>query len=180
MYFDDICQAGPGVVLLEEAREILEPHVLAAMTQETKQLVLIGDHLQLRPKVNSYNLTAEEGERYDLNHSLFERLIHAGYPHTTFLKQHRMYPEISALVRNLMYPDLGDDEKTKSRTAPQDLQDRVIFIDHNHPVANFVEIADNRDEGLSKANAMCSRLSLYRRLSSIWDSRAMEPTDWLN
>lgn len=80
MFFDDIHQAAPGIVLLEEAGEILESHVLAAITTDTKQLVMIGDHLQLRPKVNSYTLTTEKGEGYELNVSLFKRLIHAGYP----------------------------------------------------------------------------------------------------
>ena len=146
-YSGAICQVAPGVVLLEEAGEILESHVLAAMTQETKQLVLIGDHRQLRPKVNSYDLTTEKGDGYELNVSLFERLIHAGYPHTTLLKQHRMCPEISTLVRNLMYPELQDDDRTKNRPAPRGLQDRVIFIQHDHPEVKFAQISDSRDEG---------------------------------
>jgi superfamily I DNA and/or RNA helicase len=162
MYFEDIGQTAPGVVLLEEAGEILEPHVLAALTQETKQLVLIGDHLQLRPKVNSYNLTTEKGDGYDLNISLFERLIHVGYPHTTLSKQHRMCPEISTLVRGLMYPGLEDDEKTTGRATPRGLQDRVIFIQHNHPEVNFAEISDKRDEGSkqSKRNIFEAELVL--------------------
>ena len=149
MYSEVICQAAPGIVLLEEAGEMLESHVLAAMTQGTKQLILIGDHRQLRPKVKSYNLTTEKGDGYDLNVSLFERLIRSGYPHTTLLKQHRMCPEISTLVRGLMYPDLEDDEKTKSRPRPRGLRDRVIFIQHNHPELEFSEILDRQD-GSSK------------------------------
>ncbi|KAJ5115583.1 P-loop containing nucleoside triphosphate hydrolase protein [Penicillium atrosanguineum] len=162
MYFADICQAAPGIVLVEEAGEILESHVLAAMTQETKQLVLIGDHLQLRPKVNSYSLTTEKGDGYDLNVSLFERLIRTGYPHTTLLKQHRMCPEISTLVRDLMYPELEDDDKTKIRPPPRGLQDRVIFIQHNHPEVEFSEISDSRDEGSkqSKRNTFEAELVL--------------------
>ena len=62
MYARDIRQAKPGIVLLEEAGEILESHVLTAMGPETKQLVLIGDHQQLRPKINSYALSVEKGE----------------------------------------------------------------------------------------------------------------------
>ena len=83
MYARDIRQAKPGIVLLEEAGEILESHVLTAMGPETKHLVLIGDHQQLRPKINSYALSVEKGEGYDLNRSLFERLVLAGYPHST-------------------------------------------------------------------------------------------------
>lgn len=43
-YSDDIRAASPGVLLVEEAGEILESHVLTAMGPETTQLILIGDH----------------------------------------------------------------------------------------------------------------------------------------
>lgn len=45
-------------VLVEEAAEIVELHVLAAMPATAQRLVMIGDHQQLRPKVNSYDLQA--------------------------------------------------------------------------------------------------------------------------
>ena len=45
-------------VLVEEAAEIVEPHVIAALPPTAKQLIMIGDHQQLRPKVNSYSLQA--------------------------------------------------------------------------------------------------------------------------
>jgi hypothetical protein len=43
-YGDDIQAASPDVLLVEEAGEILESHVLTAMAEETTQLILIGDH----------------------------------------------------------------------------------------------------------------------------------------
>ncbi|KAK4552285.1 hypothetical protein LTR86_010455 [Recurvomyces mirabilis] len=139
---------GPGIVLVEEAGEVLESHVLTALTKATKQLILIGDHQQLRPKVNNYELTVEKGKGYDLNCSLFERLIKAGYPHTTLQEQHRMPPEISALVRKLTYPYLVDAESTSTREPIRGLRSRVVFIDHRQPeVAS--KIADRRDEGAS-------------------------------
>lgn len=147
MYSKDLRTVSPGITLLEEAGEILESHVLTALTQDTEQLVLIGDHMQLRPKINSYALSVEKGDGYDLNVSLFERLIHMDYPHTTLLKQHRMCPEISSLVRNLTYPNLEDDPKTKNRSMPKGLQDRVIFLQHEHKEATFAEVSDKRDEG---------------------------------
>lgn len=147
MYSKDIRQASPGIVLLEEAGEILESHVLTAMGPETKQLVLIGDHQQLRPKINNYALSVEKGQGYDLNRSLFERLVLAGYPHSTLAKQHRMCPEISSLVRHLTYPELEDDPKTLTRPRCRGLQGRVVFIDHRNPEAKFTNISDRRDEG---------------------------------
>lgn len=41
------------------------------MKAHTEQLILIGDHQQLRPKC-SYKLSVEQGDGFDLNQSLFE------------------------------------------------------------------------------------------------------------
>jgi hypothetical protein len=154
-YVEDIQKASPGIVLVEEAGEILESHILTALTPATKQLILIGDHKQLRPKVNNYSLTVEKGEGYDLNVSLFERLVLAGVRHTTLNKQHRMRPEISALVRSLMYPELEDADKTQGRPNLRGFQDNVIFVTHSKPELNAGRISDRRDEGAktSKENA---------------------------
>ncbi|EKG10223.1 CbxX/CfqX [Macrophomina phaseolina MS6] len=153
-YTKQLQNASPDIILVEEAGEILESHVLTAMTPQTKQLILIGDHKQLRPKVNNYELTVEKGKGYDLNRSLFERLILAGFPHTTLAQQHRMCPEISALIRHLTYPDLLDAPSTQNRPALRGLQDRVIFF--NHEQAELAEdvIPDRRDQGsgVSKRN----------------------------
>jgi hypothetical protein len=154
-YAEDMQNAAPGIVLVEEAGEILESHILTALTPQTKQLILIGDHKQLRPKVNNYALTVEKGEGFDLNVSLFERLVLAGVPHTTLSKQHRMRPEISALVRSLTYPELEDAEKTRGRPNLRGFQDNIIFVSHSRPELNAERIADRRDEGAktSKENA---------------------------
>ncbi|KAI8933540.1 hypothetical protein NX059_009277 [Plenodomus lindquistii] len=147
MYTEDIRKASPGIVLVEEAGEILESHVLTALTPTTKQLVLIGDHKQLRPKVNNYALTVEKGDGFDLNVSMFERLVNSGVPHTILTKQHRMRPEISALVRFLTYPELEDADSTKGRPALRGFQDNVVFVSHSHPELNADALADRRDEG---------------------------------
>ncbi|RYO90590.1 hypothetical protein DL764_008430 [Monosporascus ibericus] len=146
--------ASPDVILVEEAGEILESHVLTAMSPSVKQLILIGDHKQLRPKVNNYALTVEKGDGYDLNMSLFERLIRQGFRHTTLRKQHRMDPEISRFPRALTYPDLEDGHRTAGRPMIDGLLDRVIFVNHEHPETELPSIADKRDVGFkaSKQN----------------------------
>ena len=146
-YAKELLNARPGIILVEEAGEILESHILTALSANTKHLVLIGDHQQLRPKVNNYALTIERGDGYDLNKSLFERLVVGGYPHTTLAKQHRMRPEISDLVKRLMYPDLQDDIKTLNRPHLRGLQSDVIFFNHNQPEVQEENLADRRDEG---------------------------------
>ncbi|KAF8213839.1 P-loop containing nucleoside triphosphate hydrolase protein [Mycena galopus ATCC 62051] len=134
-YTKDIQTASPQVLIVEEAGEILESHVITALGRNTKQMILIGEHhfLQLRPKVNNYLLTIEKGDGYDLNRSLFERLVLGGYPHEVLSQQHRMRPEISALVRSLTYPDLIDAPSTMNRPNLRGVRDNLVFIDHDKP-----------------------------------------------
>ncbi|KAH7929198.1 P-loop containing nucleoside triphosphate hydrolase protein [Leucogyrophana mollusca] len=148
-YSEDIRAAAPDVLLVEEAGEILESHVLTALGEDTKQLILIGDHKQLRPKVNHYLLTVEKGEGYNLNMSLFERLVLKGFPHRTLTIQHRMRPEISTLIRRLTYPDLIDAPGTKVRDNIRGVCDNIMFINHDYPEDDMLQAADRGDTGAS-------------------------------
>lgn len=67
----------PKIILCEEAGEVLESHILSALSPTTQHLILIGDHLQLRPQVQTYDLSSESsvGKKYNLDKSLFERLV---------------------------------------------------------------------------------------------------------
>ena len=62
---------GAEVLICEEAAEVLEAHVLAAVSATTKHVVLIGDHEQLRPGTAVYKLATD----YNLDVSLFERCL---------------------------------------------------------------------------------------------------------
>jgi superfamily I DNA and/or RNA helicase len=84
------------VVVVEEAAEVLEAHILTSLAPTLEHLVLIGDHFQLSPKVEVYELQKESGRGFDLNRSMFERLVETGaVQHVTLLQQRRMRPEIS-------------------------------------------------------------------------------------
>lgn len=86
----------PRVVILEEAAEVLEAHVLACLSSQTEHLILIGDHLQLRPKIDQYMLQAASGTGFDLDISLFERLVtQNNLPFATLETQRRMRPQFS-------------------------------------------------------------------------------------
>lgn len=144
-YVKEVQSVSPGVVLVEEAGEILESHILTAIGPRTKQLILIGDHKQLRPKVNDYKLTVEKGEGYDLNKSLFERLILKGVPHEVLFQQHRMRPELSTIIKELTYPDLCDAPSTEGRPDLRGCNDNLIFIDHRVPEVETNEGMEWRD-----------------------------------
>ncbi|KAH7908721.1 P-loop containing nucleoside triphosphate hydrolase protein [Hygrophoropsis aurantiaca] len=150
-YSEDIREVAPQVLLVEEAGEILESHILTALGRKTEQLILIGDHKQLRPKVNHYLLTLEKGEGYDLNVSLFERLVKKGFPHKTLTAQHRMRPEISALVRHLTYKDLSDAPGTQGRDNIRGLRDNIIFVSHDYQEDEMKDISDRADGGASSS-----------------------------
>lgn len=143
-YVRKLSSVNPGIVLVEEAGEILESHVLTALNPKTKQLILIGDHKQLRPKVN-HALSVEKDDGYDLNRSLFERLLLSGYPHHTLHQQHRMRPELSQFVRELTYPNLVDAAGTKSRPNIKGLQDNIIFLNHEHQEEQMQNVRDWKD-----------------------------------
>jgi hypothetical protein len=143
-YVQILSSVRPGVVLAEEAGEILESHILTALGPDTKQLILIGDHKQLRPKVN-FTLSVEKGDGYDLNRSLFERLVLRKYPHETLLQQHRMRPELAEFVRQLTYPKLVDASSTKSRPNIKGLQDNIIFLNHAYNEQEMKNVRDWKD-----------------------------------
>lgn len=131
-YSRAIQAASPGIVLVEEAGEILEAHILTSLGPHTEQLIMIGDHKQLRPKC-SYELSVEQGDGFDLNRSLFERLVLKGFPHVTLSQQHRMRPEISSMIRHLTYADLTDAPSTLKRADLRGFRDNLIFFNHSYP-----------------------------------------------
>lgn len=107
-YRSKLRKVGAQIVMIEEAAEVLEAQIITSLTEHTKQLILIGDHLQLKPKVNSFVLS----EEYGLSMSLFERLVRMGIPNIRLNEQRRMRPEISEIIR-LIYPDLKDHASVK-------------------------------------------------------------------
>lgn len=143
-YSRAIQAASPGVVLVEEAGEILEAHILTSLGAQTEQLIMIGDHKQLRPKC-SYELSVEQGDGYDLNRSLFERLVLKGFPHVTLTQQHRMRPEISSIIRHLTYPDLTDAPSTLKRADLRGFRDNLIFVNHSHPEIELKKAREMND-----------------------------------
>lgn len=145
MYQSIIETANPDVVLVEEAGEILEAHIITAMSASVKQLILIGDHKQLRPKVNNYKLTKEKGEGFDLNVSLFERLVGQGRDFTALEEQHRSHPDISQYPRMLAYPELKDVPSTFDRAPIRGLRSRVTFVHHEKPEDTMEEVNERRD-----------------------------------
>ncbi|KAM0354342.1 hypothetical protein ACHAPU_001386 [Fusarium lateritium] len=159
MYQSIIETANPDIILVEEAGEILEAHIITAMSASVKQLILIGDHKQLRPKVNNYKLTKEKGEGFDLNVSLFERLVTQGRDFKALEEQHRSHPDISQYPRMLAYPELKDMPSTLDRAPIRGLKSRVTFVHHEQPEDNMDDVNERRDP-----TAKASKRNLHEAL----------------
>ncbi|CAE7684935.1 Znfx1 [Symbiodinium sp. CCMP2592] len=144
----------PEVVIVEEAAEVLEAHILTALHPRTQHVVLIGDHQQLRPSTAVYRLS----KNFHLDVSLFERLIHNGAAHVTLLQQRRMHPKISRLIKPL-YPQLRDHSSTEKYPEIRGVAARCFFMSHFH-------LEDDEGESHSKQNtfeanfvsALCAHL----------------------
>ncbi|KAI2898542.1 hypothetical protein CBS63078_7543 [Aspergillus niger] len=133
------------VVLCEEAGEVLEAHLLTALLPSVEHAILIGDHQQLRPQIQDYNLSRENyrgGEQYSLDQSLFERLVDPGedgpgvrMPFSTLETQRRMHPSIAQLVRDTLYPRLEDAPSVLEYPEVCGMRQRLFWFDHQHPEA---------------------------------------------
>lgn len=63
MHKELLASIKPEVVLVEEVGELLEAHVLTSLTSATQHLIMIGDHKQLRPKVQGTGYRVGQGHR---------------------------------------------------------------------------------------------------------------------
>ncbi|KAL2862412.1 uncharacterized protein BJX67DRAFT_297384 [Aspergillus lucknowensis] len=131
------------VLLCEEAGEVLEAHLLTSLLPSLEQVILIGDHQQLRPQIQNYELSRESkaGQQYSLDRSLFERLVEPDdgvgvqIPFCTLETQRRMHPSISRLVRDTLYPRLQDAPSVSEYPAVVGMRKRLFWLDHRRPEA---------------------------------------------
>ena len=119
----------PKIIVIEEAAEVFEAHILTTLSPSVQQLVLIGDHKQLRPKPTNYELE----KKYALDVSLFERLASNGIPYAKLETQHRMRPEIAKLICPLIYERLLNHESVKHYGHVLGVGKDVFFMHHEFP-----------------------------------------------
>ena len=120
---------GPKIVIVEEAAEVFESHIVSALSKDCEHLILIGDHVQLRPKPNVYELEKE----YRLDVSLFERLLLNGAKHVSLTCQHRMRPEISVLMKHFYNFEIKNHESVFTFENVRGLKKNIFFVNHAHP-----------------------------------------------
>ena len=147
---------GCRIIVVEEAAEVLEAHIVTALNKDCEHLILIGDHQQLRPSPVVYELAKD----YGLDISLFERLVKNQFPHVVLQEQHRMRPEISKFMRHI-YPDLRDHPVVSSYEHVQGIEKNLFFIQHKESESSVEDTRSKANEfEASYATKLCSYLLL--------------------
>ncbi|XP_053404550.1 NFX1-type zinc finger-containing protein 1-like isoform X2 [Mercenaria mercenaria] len=120
-------EIGPRIIVVEEAAEVLEAHIVTTLSRGCEHLILIGDHKQLKPNPTVYKLATD----YSLDVSLFERMIKNGIKCDCLELQHRMRPEIAELMHHI-YTSLKDHDDVKQYANIQGISKNIFFVDHKN------------------------------------------------
>ncbi|XP_056405645.1 NFX1-type zinc finger-containing protein 1 [Hyla sarda] len=116
----------PTIVIVEEAAEVLEAHTITTLSSACQHLILIGDHQQLRPSANVYDLA----KNFNLEVSLFERLIQSDQLFVRLNYQHRMRPEIARLLTPHIYSELENHPSVLSYENIKGVSTNLFFVQH--------------------------------------------------
>nr|CAD7448951.1 unnamed protein product [Timema bartmani] len=112
----------PTIVIVEEAAEVLESHIVASLTKDCQHLILIG-----------YNIP---------------RMLNNGMHCKVLQLQHRMRPEIAELITPTIYPVLMNHSSVETYPDVKGMLKNVFFVKHNKPEAQDGESSShsNRHE----------------------------------
>uniref|UniRef100_A0A8D0HDW3 RZ-type domain-containing protein n=1 Tax=Sphenodon punctatus TaxID=8508 RepID=A0A8D0HDW3_SPHPU len=122
-------KVGPRIVIVEEAAEVLEAHTITTLSSACHHLILIGDHQQLRPSATVYELA----KNFNLEVSLFERLVKVGLPFVRLNYQHRMRPEIAQLLTPHIYQELENHPSVLKYENIKGVLSNLFFVEHDFP-----------------------------------------------
>lgn len=115
------------ITIIEEAAEVLETHTISVLTKYTEHLIMIGDHQQLKPHIESFELET----KYNFSISLFERMINNGISFVSLNYQRRMRPDFADFIR-LIYPNgYFDHDNVKIYENIKGITTNLFFFNHN-------------------------------------------------
>ncbi|XP_043946062.1 NFX1-type zinc finger-containing protein 1 [Protopterus annectens] len=125
----------PTIVIVEEAAEVLEAHIITTLSRNCQHLILIGDHQQLRPSANVYDLA----QNFNLEVSLFERLVKTNFPYVRLNYQHRMRPDIARLLTPHIYDHLENHPSVLLYENIKGVMSNLFFLEHNFPEQEIID-----------------------------------------
>ncbi|XP_049773523.1 NFX1-type zinc finger-containing protein 1-like [Schistocerca cancellata] len=131
----------PRIVIVEEAAEVLESHVVVSLTKACEHLILIGDHKQLRPSTAVFELA----KKYNFDVSLFERMLQNGMQYDCLEVQHRMRPEIANLITPTIYPTLKSAPSVYQYEKVKGVTKNLFFINHRFHEEEVSETVSRRN-----------------------------------
>ncbi|KAK6523012.1 hypothetical protein TWF281_002435 [Arthrobotrys megalospora] len=151
-YLSAIADAAPKILIVEEAAQILESHVLAALHGKIEQVIMIGDQKQLRPRCETWEFQVDSERGYNFDISLFERLVNAGFPCDVLETQHRARPELANIIRSLTYPELKDHKSVHQLARVRGLQRNIIWMEHQYAESGAHQV-------MSRKSTLCKNSS---------------------
>ena len=98
-------------------------------------LFFLGDHKQLRPPTTVYHLA----KQYQLDVSLFERMLNNGLELCTLQVQHRMRPEVARLIVPSIYEKLKNHESVLDYPHIKGMTRSVFFLTHSRMESDDAE-----------------------------------------
>lgn len=115
-----------NTIIIDEAGYITEMDLLSLIVRVPKNIIMIGDHKQLRPFTYMNNsITYNPLNKKEYYISPFERLINNNYKYYTLNIQYRMDKQICDLVSRLFY-----NNKLITANSVKSLYDRPIEYHH--------------------------------------------------
>ncbi|CAG0919615.1 unnamed protein product [Notodromas monacha] len=125
------------VVVVEEAAEVLESHIVCCLSPDCEHLILIGDHQLVRPSTTAYQL----GTNFGMDVSMFERMLKNHMPHERLIQQRRMQPNISNMLKLHVHEDLQDHSSVAIDDDVVSVAKNVFFV-----TCNSKEVLDEGSE----------------------------------
>ena len=154
-YRDILRRIKPKIVVIEEAAEVLEAHIITSLTEDTQHVIMIGDHQQLRPKATKHDLA----QRYNLEISLFERMVLNRMDCKVLNTQHRMRPEIAELTKRIYANKINDHETVLELDNVKGVKENLFFLDHRCPETRVEGLESYANDHEAKvAVALCRYL----------------------
>jgi superfamily I DNA and/or RNA helicase len=142
-------------VIIDEAAQSTEVSNIATLVNKTKQLVIIGDHKQLPPTIQS-----KIAEKYGYSLSLFERLVNTGIKPVFLNIQYRMHPLIAEFPSREFYQGELLTGITK--------EDRPIIQGFNWPQLNipvcFMNVENSHESFYAKSYYNLTECEVIRKI----------------
>ena len=118
----------PKIIVVDQASDIMEGVLLATVTQNCRQLIMIGDS---KPCLRQNPAILNLAERSKVSLALFQRFLERQYAVKPLKMEHRMRPDISKFIKLESYPDLKDHTSVTRMEDIRGIIQNVYFVSHN-------------------------------------------------